>query len=61
MLIQRLLSLAYVEMRLILARLIWNFDMSLCDDSRDWISKQRVFILWEKNPLNVYLTPVNRD
>lgn len=58
---QNVLSLAYMEMRLILARIIWNFDLSLCNDSHDWIGKQRVFILWEKTPLNVYLTPVNRD
>lgn len=48
-------------MRLILARVIWNFDLSLCDDSRDWIGQQKVFILWQKNPLNVLLTPVKRE
>lgn len=50
-------SLAYVEMRLILARVIWNFDLKLADDSKDWISRQKVFLLWQKGPLNVYLTP----
>ncbi|KFX86931.1 hypothetical protein O988_09454, partial [Pseudogymnoascus sp. VKM F-3808] len=29
-------SLAYAEMRLILARLLWNFDLKLVDDSKDW-------------------------
>ena len=50
-------SLAYIEMRIILARLIWNFDMSIVDDSRDWMSKQRIYNLWEKGPLNIYLKP----
>lgn len=54
-------SLAYVEMRLILARILWNFDMELASDSADWLTKQKIFILWEKGPLNVHLTPVKRS
>ncbi|RYP10685.1 hypothetical protein DL764_000475 [Monosporascus ibericus] len=53
-------NLAYVEMRIILARVLWNFDMKISDDSRDWVSKQKVFNFWEKGALNVYLTPVAR-
>ncbi|KAF6808212.1 cytochrome p450 [Colletotrichum musicola] len=52
-------NLAYVEMRLILARLIWNFDLELADQSRDWVARQKVFILWDKGPLMVHLTPVS--
>lgn len=55
------LSLAYIEMRLILARLLWNFDMTLADDSKDWIDKQKIYLLWEKGPLNVHLTPRSRE
>ena len=47
-------NLAYHEMRLIMARLLWNFDMTLCEISRNW-SKQRTFALWEKPPLMVKL------
>jgi cytochrome P450 len=47
-------NLAYVEMRLILAKVIWNFDMELTDDSENW-ADQRIFTLWEKKPLNVKL------
>ncbi|KAJ5566018.1 Cytochrome P450 [Penicillium sp. DV-2018c] len=49
-------NLAYAEMRLILARMIWNFDMELCADSREWI-KQLSFVVWDKGSLNVKLTP----
>lgn len=49
-------SLAYAEMRLILARVIYNFDMKLASESSGWLS-QRSYMLWEKNPLMVYLTP----
>ncbi|KAK1507463.1 cytochrome P450 ClCP1 [Colletotrichum tamarilloi] len=37
-------NLAYVEMRLILARLIWNFDIEIDEDYKDWAKKQQVFI-----------------
>ncbi|KAJ6109331.1 cytochrome P450 monooxygenase [Penicillium sp. IBT 16267x] len=53
---ERFLGLAYSEMRLILALIIFNFDMKIADESRDWI-KQRNFLMWEKGPLKVYLTP----
>lgn len=51
-------SLANAEMRTILARLIYNFDMELVDPNEDWLD-QDVFFLWRKPPLNVYLTPVH--
>lgn len=39
-------------MRIILAKLVWNFDFELCDESRSWI-QQKVYILWDKPPLIV--------
>lgn len=47
-------SLAYHEMRLILAKVLWHFDLSLCDESADW-ADQKVYMLWEKKPLMVRL------
>lgn len=47
-------NLAYAEMRSIMARILWNFDLELCDDSKDW-ARQKVFILWDKPALNVKL------
>lgn len=52
-------SLAYAEMRLILARILFNFDLKLVNDEEDWMD-QCTFILWEKGPLNIYLTPVKK-
>lgn len=49
-------SLAYVEMRIILARMVFNFDMELDPASSDWMN-QDAFILWEKPELMVKLTP----
>lgn len=44
-------------MRLILARMIWNFDMELAPESRGWID-QLSFLVWDKPALRVKLTPV---
>ena len=44
-------------MRLILARVIYNFDMVAAEGEEDWISKQKAYAMWEKVPLMVYLTP----
>lgn len=52
-------SLAYAEMRLILAQVLWNFDMELAPESDNWAS-QKIFSLWQKGPLYVKLTPVVR-
>lgn len=54
-------SLAYAEMRLILARVLWNFDMTLAPgEDGIWIERQRVFLIWDKVPLMVDLTVVER-
>ena len=43
------------EMRLILTRVLWNFDMELCEGMDGWIEKQKTYVLWAKGPLNVRL------
>ncbi|EMD67451.1 hypothetical protein GGP41_007347 [Bipolaris sorokiniana] len=45
-------NLANHEMRIILAKLLWNFDFELCEESRSWIN-QKVYLLWDKPPLIV--------
>jgi len=51
-------SLSYAEMRLVLAKVLYNFDMTLADESHGWLKQQNAFFLWEKTPLKVHLTPV---
>lgn len=51
-------SLAWIEMRVILAYLLYNFDLiEVESSSRDWIERQKIFFLWEKTPLNVRIRP----
>ncbi|KAF4302802.1 putative cytochrome p450 protein [Botryosphaeria dothidea] len=53
-------NLAYHEMRLILANTLWHFDLELCPESKNW-QDQRVYIIWEKQPLMCKLKPAKRE
>ncbi|GKT41929.1 trichothecene C-15 hydroxylase [Colletotrichum spaethianum] len=50
------MNLAYAEMRMMLARVIWNFDLQLASQSQNWID-QECYIIWSKPALMVHLTP----
>jgi averantin hydroxylase len=50
-------NLAYAEMRLMLARVLYDFDLKPDPRSEDWSSGQRAYVLWDKPPLWVTLTP----
>jgi len=47
-------------MRLIMAKLLWTFDLELDPKSQDWIQGCKVFTLWDKPELLVKLTQVDR-
>lgn len=49
-------NLARSEMRLILAKLIWHFDMALSDEGTTWLTQQKAYGLWDKDPLLVRMT-----
>ncbi|KAI1269481.1 cytochrome P450 [Xylariaceae sp. FL1019] len=51
-------NLAYAEMRIILARIIFDFDLVLSEESKQWIDSQHAYALWERIPLNVFAKPV---
>lgn len=51
-------NLAYLEMRLILAHLIWAFDFELQGNVSRW-EDQKTWILWEKKPLYVQVKSRN--
>ncbi|KAK1963578.1 averantin oxidoreductase [Colletotrichum sublineola] len=52
-------NLSYAEMRLVIARLLWQFDLEDAT-ADDWIRAQKVFVVWEKDPVWVKLHPVRR-
>jgi hypothetical protein len=53
-----LFSMAYHEMRLLLAKVMFNFDLELCPESEGW-TEQEVYTLWQKKPLMVKLKATN--
>ncbi|KAI0099754.1 averantin oxidoreductase [Nemania sp. FL0031] len=51
-------NLAYAEMKLVVARIVWHFDIENATEG-DWMD-QRVYMVWEKSPLFIKLRPVAR-
>lgn len=44
-------------MRLILARLLWNFDFEITPQSRGWLEGHKVYMLNQRPPLFVKIKP----
>lgn len=51
-------SMAYHEMRLIVAKVLFAFDLELAPESRGW-GNQEAHMLWQKPPLMCTLKAVN--
>lgn len=49
-------SLAMIEIRTILTRMIWNFDMELHPESEGWLEKQKMFTTWHKTDMKIKLS-----
>ncbi|KAL8868969.1 MAG: hypothetical protein Q9174_004627 [Haloplaca sp. 1 TL-2023] len=50
-------SLAWAEMKLILCKILYHFDMELGEDNKgDWSMDQKVWVLHQRTPLFVKLT-----
>ncbi|OJJ99918.1 hypothetical protein ASPACDRAFT_119792 [Aspergillus aculeatus ATCC 16872] len=43
--------------RLIMCKLLLSFDLELCADSQDWLSRQPVWIVWDKPELLIKARP----
>lgn len=50
-------SLAYAEMRLISARILYKFDIELAPGAEDWMQSQKAYSVWDKPALPIYLKP----
>jgi hypothetical protein len=49
--------MAYIEVRLLLAKLIFAYDMEIVDKTLDWEAEQQCFTLWQKPDLFVKVSP----
>lgn len=52
-----LYSLAWAEMKLILCKIFWNFDLALAENNPANWTDQKVFLTYERIPLHVVLSP----
>ncbi|KAF2802879.1 uncharacterized protein BDZ99DRAFT_526982 [Mytilinidion resinicola] len=50
-------NLAYHKMRIILSKILVNFDIGLLPESEGW-TNQEVYTLWQKHPLLCKLKPI---
>ncbi|TLS26452.1 hypothetical protein PpBr36_04749 [Pyricularia pennisetigena] len=53
-------NLAYAEMRVVMARMLWNFDFELAPGQAGWMTNQQVLNIFKKPDLNVKFTRVSR-
>ena len=57
--------MAYMEMRVVFARLFWLYDITTVDGAPDWETEGQMknmvaYNTWVKPELNVKVTPVRR-
>lgn len=54
-------SLAYAEMRLLMAKMLYHFDFELAAHDDDWFSHLKAFMVWQKEKLPIRLKAVVRS
>lgn len=47
-------------MQILLAKLVWHFDMELSDKQTTWVQDLRVYGLWDKGPLMIRVKEAER-
>ncbi|KAL2829469.1 cytochrome P450 [Aspergillus cavernicola] len=50
-------NFAYLEMASLLAKIVYRYEMELCDKKLDWEDASRFHIMWWKAPVNVRFSP----
>lgn len=48
-----------LEMRMVLAKVFWHFDLELCSGMERWLD-QKSYLTWQKGPLMVRANRVDR-
>ncbi|RDW91761.1 hypothetical protein BP5796_01155 [Coleophoma crateriformis] len=55
------INLAYMEMRIILATLVWHFDWEMLRQDLDWIGEAKLKLLWRTPELRMRYSLVDRS
>ena len=50
-------SFAHMEINLILAKMMWKYDMEMLDKGLDWEGESRVHVMWSKPELKMRFYP----
>lgn len=48
-------SFAYIEMSLLLAKLVYRYDMELVEEELDWEGRSHLHVMWWKPALRIKL------
>jgi cytochrome P450 len=51
------INLAYLEMRVILAKMVWQYDFELLSQELDWERDNMMYVLWKKPVMNITFHP----
>lgn len=54
-------SMAWIEVRILMAKLTFLYDFEMVDRNLDWDRDQKCYTLWEKPQLFVKVTPVQQS
>jgi len=54
-------NLSYMEMRIIISKLVWHFDFELVNKDLDWMSEAKFYSVWRKPNLMVRFRNVSRE
>ena len=52
-------SLAWMEIRCVLCKLLWNFNLRMESPDYEW-NEQGTYVMWDKKQMLISLTPVKR-
>jgi cytochrome P450 len=50
------INIAMAEMQLLIAKMLFHFDLSLDDSCVDWAKDMKIFHLWQLRPLLIHLS-----
>ena len=51
------INLAYLELRIILAKMVWAYEWELVDTDMDWIPDNKFYVMWKKPDMKVRFHP----
>ena len=50
-------SFAYMEINLLLAKMLWKYDLELVNNNVDWLNEGKVYVMWWKPELIIRFHP----